>query len=265
MRCDVLLAGGVASRGRRILDAMIAAAPDVGVEIAVCDVAPTGAPWLMAYGLGHVERRQHIDAHLARGGRLIGWDLPYWDRLDRRNPDHPMRLTLDADHPWRLIKPEPPERFAASGIQLTELAKPAGPVMLVGQGHKTQRLYPMWEAEAKDRIRRRFPGAPIVYRPKAKNQPPIQAALRGARAVVCRHSNVAVDACIAGIPVICEDGAAFALYREGSNPTREQRLAFLQSLAWWQWKPSEAAQAWKFLIRVFGSTSAVARESLTAG
>lgn len=265
MRCDVLVLGGVASRGRRILDAMIAAAPAVGVKAVVCDGAPTGAPWLMSYGLGHIERRRHIDTHLARGGRLIGWDMPYWGRHDRTNPDHPMRLTLDADHPWRMIKPEPPDRFAATGIQLAERAKADGPVMLVGQGRKSQRLDPMWEAHAKDRIRQLFPGAPIVYRPKAKNQPPIEAALRGVRAVVCRHSNVAVDACIAGVPVICEDGAAFALYREGSNPTRAQRLAFLQSLAWWQWKPSEAAQAWRFLIKAFESTSVAARESLMAG
>jgi hypothetical protein len=72
-------------------------------------------------------------------------------------------------------------------------------------------------------------------------------ALRGASLVICRHSNVAIDACIAGVPVECEDGAAYWLYRRGSVPTVAQRLDFLHRLCWWQWRFSEMDKAWLFL------------------
>ena len=71
--------------------------------------------------------------------------------------------------------------------------------------------------------------------------------MKGASLVVCSHSNVAVDACIAGIPVDCTDGAALALYKDNQNPTVERRLEFLRSLAWWQWSTREAPQAWEFI------------------
>ena len=94
-------------------------------------------------------------------------------------------------------------------------------------------------------------GRAAVLRPKKVRHatlPPIEEALKGKSLVVCRHSNVAIDACIAGVPVRCEDGAAFALYRDFERPTRDERLGFLRSLAWWNWKPSEAGEAWKYLI-----------------
>lgn len=81
---------------------------------------------------------------------------------------------------------------------------------------------------------------------------PIDEALRGASLVVCRHSNVAVDACVAGIPVECDDGAAAALYRGNPNPTREQRAEFLRRLTFWEWRPDEAAQAWDWILTVTG-------------
>ena len=71
--------------------------------------------------------------------------------------------------------------------------------------------------------------------------------LKGASLVVCRHSNVAVDACIAGVPVICDDGAAFSLYRSNTSPTPEQRMDFLQRLSWWEWDRTEAGAAWEFI------------------
>jgi hypothetical protein len=104
-------------------------------------------------------------------------------------------------------------------------------------------------------IRKAYPNRRVVYRPKPNNEAPlgidceqissgpIEEVLRGAFLVVCRHSNVAVDACIAGIPVVCEGGAASAIY--GNDLTaprtvsREDRARFLQRLAWWQWSRSQ--------------------------
>lgn len=201
----------------------------------------------MAYGLGHVKRRPLIDEHLRRGGRLIGWDLPYWQRDKKGAPDHPMRLTIDADHPWRLIKPEPPERWDTLGIELREDADQSGPILIASLGRKAAALAPRWEGNIRQAVKSLYPGVPIVHRQKTKHQPGIEDALKGKRLAVVKHSNVAVDACIAGVPVMCEDGAAYALYKDNVNPSREQRLQFLRSLAWWQWKPSEARQAWNYI------------------
>ena len=72
----------------------------------------------------------------------------------------------------------------------------------------------------------------------------IEDVLRNASLLVCAHSNTAVDACIAGVPVECDDGAAFALYAGNAAPNRDERRAFLEALAWWQWTTQEAPAAW---------------------
>lgn len=250
----------MAARGRKILDAMIEAAPAAGVELIISPAWRRAAPVLMTYGLGHPVRSQWTRAHLKAGGHLVGWDLGYWNRDDPVT--FSMRLTIDAEHPHRLIRPEDPARFDAAGIVLREDANPAGPIVLCGLGVKQRRHKGLrgqsWEQQALRRIRERFPRHRVIYRPKRPEAtlPGCQAAvgsiedsLRGASLLVCAHSNVAVDACIAGVPVECEDGAAFALYRDNPAPSRAQRLEFLRSLAWWQWNPTEAAQAWTFIKR----------------
>lgn len=241
-----------------MLRAMVDAAGDAGVRVTVTDRWRRQAPWLMTYGLGHPERRTQNLQHVAEGGRLIGWDLGYWHR------DVPltfgMRLTIDADHPHRMLVPMPGDRFDAAGITLREDCDPNGPILLCGLGRKQRRMLGLrnheWELKALQRLRARFPGRRIVYRPKRLEAPlerlptstgPIEDALRGASLLVCLHSNTAVDACIAGVPVLCEDGAALALYRNNPMPSRAERLDFLRRLAWWQWSVPEAAQAWAFI------------------
>lgn len=261
MDCEVLLPK-IARRGKTIMDAMIAAAPKVAVRCIVTETHQKRSKWLMSYGLGHPVRRQWTEAHVAAGCRLIGWDMGYWDR------DRSMRVTVDHGHPWRLMRDMPGDRWAAAGIPLREDFDPAGPVILVGMGRKSREQFghrpQEWELRTLAAIRAAYPDRQVLYRPKkpeslagcANIDGPISDALKGASLVVCRHSNVAVDACMAGIPVVCEDGAAAALYgadlAHPVNPDREARLRFLQNLAYWQWSPSEAVQAWKFLIKVLG-------------
>lgn len=258
MDCELLLLPQTALRGEKMLKAMIEAAPEAGVNCIVTNRPLGSANVLMTYGLGHPVRRMWTDVHLRRGGRLIGWDLGYWDRdvSGRAN----MRLTIDDDHPHRWIEPMPSDRFDSAAIELREDANPRGPILLCGMGRKQRDLRGFrgqkWELQALHRIRKAHPKTEVLYRPKRPemalpgcrtSKGTIQEALRGASLVVCSHSNVAVDACIAGVPVQCEDGAAFALYRDNPTPTREQRLEFLRSLAYWQWAPPEALEAWKFI------------------
>jgi hypothetical protein len=260
VRVEVLLTDDLAERGRRMLEAMIAAAPAAGIEPVVSPKGYRGdCELLMAYGTGHPIRRPYWQRHRRAGRRCIGWDLGYWSRA---GDGFSMRATIDDDHPPRLIRPEPAERWEAAGIELREDADPRGPIMLVGMGIKAARLHAgqllAWETRRLAALRQEFPGRAIIFRPKRPGGPPlrgaalarpgpIEEALRGCSLVVCRHSNVAVDACIAGIPVRCDDGAALALYARGPAPTRDERLGFLRSLAWWQWKPEEAFEAWRYL------------------
>jgi hypothetical protein len=244
-----------------MLEALILAAPRVGVRCTITRAGYRGdSPVLMTYGTGHPVRRPYWQRHRAGGGRCVGWDLGYWHH--RVGETFTMRATLDDDHPTRFLREEDPARWDGQGIELREDADPNGPIVLVGMGIKAAKLHAggrlVWETETLAKLRARFPGRLVLFRPKRYDGPflrsvptvpdgPIEDALRGASLVVCRHSNVAVDACIAGVPVECEDGAARALYRKGAAPNKAERLAFLRSLAWWQWKPEEARDAWIYL------------------
>lgn len=248
-------------RAQKMLHAMVDAAPPE-VDIRITRRWERWAPNLMTYGLGHPLRRHWTEAHKAQGGRLVGWDLGYWHR------DVPvafsMRCTLDDDHPHRWIRDEPGARWDGAAIDLREDADPDGPIVLVGLGRKQRAMMGLhgqeWETRTLVGLRGRYPGRRVVYRPKHPEgfpgldvmEGPIESVLRGASLVACHHSNVAVDACIAGVPVECEDGAAFALYRGNPAPSRDQRLAFLRSLAWWQWTPLEARSAWDYLLGRIG-------------
>jgi hypothetical protein len=153
---------------------------------------------------------------------------------------------------------------------MLDLYRPDGHVLVIGTGRKTRKYLDVlgWEENALLDASRRFPGRRIVYRPKplglkirqtAKPDPveweyrsentSINSALKGASLVICRHSNVAVDACMAGIPVECSGGAAHWLYSRVPIPTMQERLDFLYRLAWWQWRFFEMKSAWQFLVK----------------
>jgi hypothetical protein len=266
MRAEVLLAEELATRGEAMLRAMIAAAPEVGIEVVISERGYRGnCEILMTYGTGHPVRRPYWEAHRRTGRPCIGWDLGYWDR---GGDSFSMRATLNRDHPPEYIRDEPAERFDSQAITLrNDYYDPAGPIVLVGMGRKGALLYAggmlQWERRALAAIRAAYPGREVVFRPKRPMGPylkgcriagdvPIEHVLFGASLVVCRHSNVGVDACIAGVPVVCEDGAAAALYGKDLKapklPTEDERRRFLRGLAYWNWKPTEARDAWKYLL-----------------
>ena len=147
-------------------------------------------------------------------------------------------------------------------------ADAAGHVLLVGLGRKsvaaTGAAPLRWERRALAVARERWPGARIVWRPKGEpiamdGLPmsvgvPIERALLGARAVVCAHSNVAVDACVAGVPVYCEGGAAASLYAETPSPDARARVTFLRQLSWFEWHRRDASAAWAWVLKLLLAT-----------
>lgn len=256
---EILIDAPMAKRGRAMLEALAAAAP----AGAVVTRAYTGQhPLLVMYGAGLASRAQARRQHLKAGGRVAMWDLGYWAREDA------MRLSVDSMHPTAAQLALAPAGQWRQPMHLRNDADPAGPVLLIGLGPKSGALYGLknmeWELAAQRRIQAQHPGREIYWRPKGKHATPlagatlrhgmpIEQALAGCSLVVCRHSNVAVDACIAGVPVECEDGAARALYAAGPTPAPAERAEFLRQLGFWNWRPAEAVQAWEWIRKVTSS------------
>lgn len=219
-----------------------------------------GSDWLVMYGIGRAPRSDWRDTQLAAGGRVLVWDLGY---VGRQKLTGYMRMSIDEDHPrLSLVDATAPDpsRWNVHKIALREDFDPDGHIVLVGLGRKSRAYIhePLWEAWALESVRLRYPERRVVYRPKpdGKNQFPIldgvevntrssiEEVLRGASLVVCRHSNVAVDAAIAGVPFEAYGGIALWLKSRAFTPVT--RLDFLRRLAWWQWRASEAGDAWHF-------------------
>lgn len=250
MRVEILTDPNMMSRGARMIEALIQTCP---LPITP-SVRYTGtADLLVTYGTGHPLRRQWWNRHRASGRHCIGLDLGYWGA-------DTMRVTIDADHPQAWIRPEHPGRWDTEGIELRNDFNPKGPAIIVGMGRKSLAVHHLRLLEWENRAvcQAKALGLVPVLKPKrlkyatipgvSVETRSIEEALKGASLVICRHSNVAIDACIAGIPVKCEDGAAFALYGKIQNPDYDQRLEFLRSLAWWNYRIDEAALAWKYLL-----------------
>lgn len=266
MRCEVLI-DHVSEKAQRILRAMVAAE---SVECIVTGHYVGKSDTLMLWGARRVDHLRAWHQHQAAGGVCVGFDLGYWDR--------PMsvRLHIDNQHPST-------HQLAASPavgrreFMLRDDADPAGPVVLCGIGRKSaaalQQAPGAWERGVIGSVIAANPGKVIEWRAKPNRlgpqalpdkrlrrapDGPIEQALRGRSLVVCSHSNVAVDACIAGVPVECADGAAFALYKDNPRPTQAQRLDFLNRLSWWNWDAEEAKEIWTFIRMICASTSVAA-------
>lgn len=211
-----------------------------------------GSDLLIVWGPGGLDRVFPMRRQQQAGGRVVCLDLAYWHR------ERKVRVSIDAPHPqaWVLRQTWPADRVLADRIPMTNLWDPKGPVLIAGIGDKARAQYgaevDAWQQTMRVEAKRR--GYTVKDRPKRAAQvTPIESALRGVALVVTWHSNVAVDAIRAGIPVICRDGAAAAVcpstWPEELQPLdRATRDRFLSNLAWFQWDMgTEAAACWTWL------------------
>jgi hypothetical protein len=253
---EILIQPNMHHKGLRMLQALVATAP---APHTVVDRPSGRARVLMTYGVGDPERMKVVEEHRARGGTSVLWDMGYFATKDFIGG---MRLSVNEWHPQRLLDraPRDSSRWDALHLSLRNDYDPKGPIILVGMGPKTRAIVsdPHWEVAALAKLKRRFPRHRIIFRPKpGRSHPtipcqidgrsPIEQVLKGASLVVCRHSNVALDAVVAGVPFEASDGAAKWL--DGKPYTAENRLELLWRCMWFNWRPDEAAQAWKMVLK----------------
>jgi hypothetical protein len=220
---------------------------------------------LILYGWGGAMQQNAIRQH---NGHYVAFDLGYWERpgLELRK----WRVSIDGFHcPDLIMKGPTPSasRYLQSDIIVNQDRRKSGPVLLIGNAPKSvNAIAGNWAAKKSREIKGAFPDSKLLYRPKPRRAlergvrydglatGPIDQEIRRAALVVCRHSNVAVDACRLGVPVVCDDGAGAAIYPRRledweRQPTFSAREEFLQRLAWWQWsiKDMQAGTFWPWL------------------
>lgn len=276
MMIDCLLTPTTRSKGRQLVQATHEGALKAGLDSRLVQDGRTRKGALVVlYGLGGTDRIMH-----AGKPNVISFDAGYWDRkLDLQVRKY--RVSVGGFHCPDLIFRGPypgPERWSESGLSIAESGgDPKGPIMLVGNGPKSNRIGAAnWCAEMSRNLREWFPDKTIWYRPKPKRAHDqgvlydalaekinIDSVLAQCSLVVCRHSNVAVDSARCGVPCLCEDGAAAAIYLKPDDWSREDydhplyqpglelRRVFLHRLAWWQWSIAEirAGMFWPWMLK----------------
>lgn len=269
-RVEFLMSGPLGRYGTPILTALCEAAQvDGAASVRITKDYEGRSDTLVLWGVGAPNKNRARQLQRQRGGKTLCWDLAY---IGRQPVDAYTRVSVDHEHPQHLLDdtPDDPSRFEAHGIELREAYNPNGHIVLAALGRKSRAYlgpeYDHWERNKLAELRERFKGARIIYRPKptrsrapgwmvhldceTDTDSPFASLLEGAALVVSRHSNVSVDAAIAGVPSESEDGAA--RWMVGKPYNRDTRLSFLRRICWWQWRTSEAAEAWEFLKPYLG-------------
>lgn len=266
---EILVDKPMSSRGERFIRRFADAAPK-GVRASLRQHYKGDSHILVLYGPGSAQHLPLVRSHVRAGGRAVLWDMGYWDR------ETSMRLAVDTLHPTPEQLMLSADRPARRKFTLREDADPDGPILLIGLGIKSVSAYgkeaPLaWETQRLHKIKQDYPGVKVLWRPKGttpvelpgtslRHGCSIEDALRGCRLAVVHHSNVAVDACVAGVPVECEAGAALALYGHGPDPSRESRLEFLRRLTWWEWGLHELPAAWEWVRFIIATQSPPAKD-----
>lgn len=224
----------------------------------------------VAYGWGHPGL---FEAYRARGGHFAYLDLGWWGRKPRKDVLGGFhKVSINGREPGAYFRGNyATDRFCRHGLTVAPWRPSGAHILLAGmsaKSAKTRGLRPQeWEMSMIAAIRA-LTDRPIVYRPKPSwleatplpgtifsfPETPVETALRDCWMVVTLHSNVAVDALLAGVPVNVAEGVAAefstplaALESPLRQDGREQLMA---DIAYSQWSAKEMAsgEAWRHLL-----------------
>ncbi len=200
-------------------------------------------------------------------------DLGYWNRKparDRFGGYH--KVSVNALHPTAYLRAgHPDDRLRRVGVRLKPWRERGDRIIVAGMSDRSAALHGFapeaWERHAVAALMRHT-DRPIFYRPKPswdgarpisgtvflRGGTDIRGHLHNCWALVTHHSNAAVDALAAGIPVYCDDGAASLLSMPSLDtiddpPLPDGRDQFLADLAYCQWSVAELASGacWDYL------------------
>lgn len=224
------------------------------------------------YGLGSTLPR--VFADYRRKGRAVYIDLGYWERKKKTRHDGNHKVVLNNRHPTAYFQDtkHSPARFDRLNLTIEPWREEGDHILVAGMSAKAayaEGITPnSWERRTIAKLRT-LTKRPIIYRPKPNwqravpiagstfdKETPLHEALRGCHAVVTHHSNVAVDALLAGVPVFCEEGAASVMSPDGLASIERPlmpvgRKQFFADLAYCQWSVAEMAngRCWAHLVR----------------
>lgn len=216
------------------------------------------------YGMS-TEHIALLKLYRGQGVPVVVVDLGYWGRDQGGTISGYHKVAVNHWHPQdaQLRLPVPPDRWDRLGLTIKPWRRSGETVLVAGMGPKSQPLYELgaaqeWDISAIERIRE-VSKRKIVYRPKPGHVaalPPIPGTvysppeeslahrLAEAWCVVTNHSNVGIDALVAGVPVFCRDGAARGLALDDLSriedpiyPSGRERL--MHALAYCQWTVAE--------------------------
>ena len=189
-------------------------------------------------------------------------DLGYWNRRIHSKHDGYHKISVNNRHPTAYFqnRQHDADRFKALGIEIQPWRAPGHSILLAGMSAKASQAEgfatEQWERNAARTIRIGTK-MPIYYRPKPswtgariingtlyQRNLELSKALEDCHAVVTHHSNVAVDALLAGVPVFCSEGVASVMGHTDllkiAQPIRpEGREQWAADIAYCQWKLEE--------------------------
>lgn len=218
------------TRARVICEAMargIKACGDVPTVLSLSANPSTGFDGAVFYGFREPLPRI-MDLYREAGRFAVHIDLGYWGRVDGGSYAGYHKVAVNARHPTAYFqrRKHPADRISRFGVQLKPW-RAGNHVLVCGMSEKHAKSEKMahqeWEKATIERLMA-VTDREIRYRPKpgdlaARDIPgacrsrggPIQADLEGCHAVVSLHSNVAIDALVAGVPSFSLHGVGTVL------------------------------------------------------
>ena len=197
-------------------------------------------------------------------------DLGYWKRRIRTRYDGYYKMVVNDRHPTAYFQTHahPIDRTAELNLKARPWKTSGTNIILAGMSEKASRaeglIHQAWERDTFAFLKR-VTDRPIIYRPKPsccrsrfikgalydKTSSP-ETLFKDAWAIVTRHSNIAVEAILAGVPAFVEAGVALPMSETNLRKIETPfypvgRKGWANDIAWCQFTKEEISQGLPFM------------------